>query len=774
MQNIRSNFVYLQGTSLKKYYRDLVRAENVCEKLPDATRFIVRKVMDDLLRNIAEKNSENNILNFNELIDRSKKFLPGNIYEYVNIIKINTDNIDRINIEKNMIRNHVQLLGLIHVILIWYLKNITEEISKSRVISFEAPKTINTEKEELVIMKKEIDDIDYEISKFRNLIISGETDFNKINYIREDIEKLKMHKRHSEPFYNELRNKIYEHEEDLEYVNEDYERAKKKIEELDRDIWGAYGALVNKERMLINIEQENRELGSLVKQLEQKNEQVDWNQKYSKFDLESIRDIYKKVNNLTKQYKKVLEEIKFSYDKMLEKILEKDRAAIRTELNFQDSIFNEKVESYMKNVNGIKSRTKILKEMFYDTTLNNSVHREFARSFFYLDGMQLRVFYTMMSKVDNISVFLNKSKEILSQSKNDVFMDYIRDNAKELDKYSDEEVKLKLYYKLMELSKLPYRDFEDRFEFIKTLDSIVEKAFLILKQKKDFKEDAGSKLESIKAYYLSKMENSKGNEEVITEKNLIGSVYNWSFVFHQNREEELIPLFVMQCLITDKKSYEREYNFEGHEKLIELWSRKQNKYSMIFASKKNAENNLITLLKEKREIEKRLRGFTKANSELGSNYNVYELEFRNIVLKSEKLKFLKLYPKYEEALHKKIESDNMISEAKNKLGIIKSVLSPDMWKSHSEKASIDLSFSNIEKRIIEEAKCSIYFQEEFKEYLNHIEKVEDISQLISSSKEELKEKNNLIEENKNKIKEYQKQLRIIKDEYPDMKNVIQY
>lgn len=773
MQSIRSNFVYLKRTSIEKYYRDLVRAENVCEKLPDATKFIVRKVMDDLLRGIAEKNSENNILNFNELIDRSKRFLPQNIYEYVNIIKINTDNIDSINIDKKMRRNHVQLLGLIHVILVWYLKNITEEIAKSRVISFESPKTINTEKEELIRIKEEINNIDYRINKLRNMIINGENDFNKINYIREDIERAKLEKNHIEPFYNELKNKVEQHEEDLEYVNEDYERAKKKIEELDRDIWGAYGALVNKERMLITIEQENRELGSLVKQLEQKSEQIDWNQKYSKFDLESIRDIYKKINELTKQYKKILEEIKFSYDKLQERTLEKDRTSIRTELNFQDKIFNEKVEAYMKNVNGIKSRTKILKEMFYDTTLNSSVHREFARSFFYLEGMQLRVFYTMMSKVDNVSVFLNKSKEILSQSKNDVFMDYIKDNAKELDKYSDEEVKLKLYYKLMELSKLPYRDFEDRFEFIKTLDSIVEKAFFILKQKKDFKEGS-SKLESIKSYYLGKMENNKDNEEVITEKNLITSVYNWSFVFHQNKEEELIPLFVMQCLITDRKSYDREYNLENHEKLIELWRKKQNKYSMIFANKKNAENNLVVLLKEKREIEKKLRGFTKANSQLGSNYNRYEQEFRDFVLKSEKLKLLKLYPQYKEALAKKIEYDHIINETKNKLGIIKSVLSPEMWKSHSEKASYDLNFNNIEKHIIEEAKNSIYFQEEFKDYLNHMEKVEDISQLILSEKEELKNKNTLIEKNKNKIKEYQKQLKIIKDEYPDMKNVIQY
>ena len=61
MNNIMSNFVYLKGTSIEKYYRDLVKAEDVCEKLPDATKFIVGKIMSDLLRKIVmkfKKNSE--------------------------------------------------------------------------------------------------------------------------------------------------------------------------------------------------------------------------------------------------------------------------------------------------------------------------------------------------------------------------------------------------------------------------------------------------------------------------------------------------------------------------------------------------------------------------------------------------------------------------------------------------------------------------------------------------------------------------------------------
>ena len=773
MKNIISNFIYLKGTSIDKYNKDLVKAEDVCERLPDATKFIVRKVMNDLLRRIVEKNTEDKIINFEQLISRTQDIIPENIYEYINLIRINTDNRENIALDKSMIRNHVQLLGLIHVLLVWYLKNVTNEIGKSRVISFDGPKTIATKREALNKEKAELYNIDIKINELRNEIINCENDFNKINDIRKEIEDLKINRKYIEPKYKELKDNINEHEENLLDIDDYYEKAKKKIYEIDNDMTEAYESLINKERMLINVEQENREFKNIASQLEHKSEQVDWNKQYTNFDLRSIREIYKKISNLTEEYQKILEEIKFSYNKSQEKILEKHRTDLRLELNFQNKMFNEKIDIYIRNVNEIKSKTMMLKEMFYDTTLNNSVHREFARSFLNLEGMQLRVFYSVISKVNNVSILINKSKEIISKSNDDAFMTYIRENAKELEKYNDEEVRLKLYYRLMELSRLPYRDFEDRFELIKTLDEIVDKAYDILKVKKDFK-PGYSKIESIKSYYLSKFEQKNDNSEVITEKNLLSFVYNWRFVFNQNREDELIPLFVMQCIVTDRKSYEREYNMENHDKLIELWRRIQSKYSSILLNKTNLEKQLVLLIKDKKEIEGKLNGLTNAKAKIGKEYEKYEAEFKNHVLNSEKVRILPSYQKYILSLNKKKDYEEAISETKNKLGTIKSVLSIDMWKNQSEKIINNSNVSTIEKQLVEEAKDSLEFRDDYKNFFEKLDKIDDLTEFISEQKELLKRKNESIEESKNKIKELQKQLKIIKEEYPNIKDVIYY
>ena len=60
-----------------------------------------------------------------------------------------------------------------------------------------------------------------------------------------------------------------------------------------------------------------------------------------------------------------------------------------------------------------------------------------------------------------------------------------------------------MYYKLIKLAKLPSGNIQSRKEFIHVLDSIVDKAYEILMNKKDFKGRI-NKLDAISAYYLEK------------------------------------------------------------------------------------------------------------------------------------------------------------------------------------------------------------------------------------------------------------------------------
>ena len=126
------------------------------------------------------------------------------------------------------------------------------------------------------------------------------------------------------------------------------------------------------------------------------------------------------------------------------------------------------------------------------------------------------------------------------------------------------------------------------------------------------------------------------------------------------------------------------------------------------------------------------------------------------------------YPQYEEALVKKQESDNVVNEAKNKFGVLKSVLSPDMWKNQSERLKNNSNLANIEKQIVEEAKHSDFFKDEYYEYKINMGKADDIAGILNEQRELLKEKSKIIDENKASMRDLQKKLNLIKSEYPDM------
>ena len=65
-------------------------------------------------------------------------------------------------------------------------------------------------------------------------------------------------------------------------------------------------------------------------------------------------------------------------------------------------------------------------------------------------------------------------------------MEYINRKAKELKNLSDEEIRLKIYYRLIKLTDLQYRKIYERKSFVETLDDIVNAGYSILESKKDF------------------------------------------------------------------------------------------------------------------------------------------------------------------------------------------------------------------------------------------------------------------------------------------------
>ena len=89
MEYYESNFSYLKNTKLSVYYDDLRKAEYASENFPKLTKIILRRVLEEFLRRMAQENGMDiNIatgalvknIRINERIN-----LPDEIYDYIQI-----------------------------------------------------------------------------------------------------------------------------------------------------------------------------------------------------------------------------------------------------------------------------------------------------------------------------------------------------------------------------------------------------------------------------------------------------------------------------------------------------------------------------------------------------------------------------------------------------------------------------------------------------------------------------------------------------------------
>lgn len=113
-------------------------------------------------------------------------------------------------------------------------------------------------------------------------------------------------------------------------------------------------------------------------------------------------------------------------------------------------------------------------------------------------------------------------------------------------------------------------------------------------------------------------------------------------------------------------------------------------------------------------------------------------------------------------------AENNIDETRSKLGALKSILSPEMWKDQASRLINESSMMELEKSLIEEAKQKSYFKKEYMVFEDLNAKIQAANKRIDKEKENLKNMNILIDNNKNKINELQVKLNKLKYVYLDM------
>lgn len=871
-----SNFIYLKTTSMEKYYDELVRGEHICEYFPTITKIIVRKVLEGVLKNIAEKYSIESSISVWNLLDNikfnSNILVPEEIYNYIKIVLVNGyEHASRNNKNKKNSRNPIEILETMHNILCWYLKKTEpQKMILIKELKFKAPSTIEYAQKEVDKIKEDILLKYNQINNLRQKIIELSDQSKNVSELNKIIIAIKEEGAYLEATQELLTKKMQVQKDQVSYMEKNYKTYIKRFEELQEKCNENQEFIFNKESQLVKAEVQKQELKNLDKELYEQDESIRRNEQFLEDELKTVRKAYERLTNLTTQYEDILETLEFSYDKDLQKILELQKNNIEMQINFEDRIFNENINNYSRNISETRRKIIIFKEMLNEKIKKEIKYSSFYRGFLRLEDKQLRIIYTMINNANTKFNLINKSKELLLKSSEDKFLESINTNLEELKNINDDEIKLVLYYKLMKLAQVSLGNIYNRRQFIQTLDNVVDKAYEILMIKKDFK-DRIRKLDAINAYYLEKVisnlksknsnlqindeladkiyENikiSKQNPENIKKENIYYGKFNldnmsesilrtsiklepftfllimvdiggivsykeiYSIIFevenfitkrhsvkvydketfnvsfsneyfmvllflssgssslNQKQQEELLPLLIMAIMSIDVIADNEVINLENYNRMVDIWKHKQEKYNDISIEKKDKESELELLIKEKQGLEINYEKLSKTHEVLYQNYNSYKQEFNKIVINSEKIILLPSFREYDKIRSKKEEAEEHINESKNKLGTLKSILSPEVWKDQANKIINESNIMELEKSLIKEAKEKPYFKKECQVFVDLKSKIQETTQLKNQEKENLKNKNLLIDNIKIKITELQKQLNNIKDVYIDI------
>lgn len=501
-----SNFVYLKSTVLEKYYKELLKAEYVCEYCPKITKMISRKVAEGILKSLGEKyNIESNVAIW-KLVENikgsSNLLLSDEIHNAIELVLVNGyEHASYYNRNKKISKHSIEVLENIHEILCWYLKNMEQEKKLSiEELSFKAPSTIEYQEKEITTIKEEISLRDKQIKNLRQKIIGLGDNWDNIRELNKIILGIKEEKNELETIERLLTEKLRSQKDIVAAVEKNYSIYMKKFEHLEESCLEIQELIFNTESSLVKAEIQKQDLKSLIRELEEQDDIIIKTEQNLKEELHELRQVYENLVKLSIEYEDILETIEFSYDKDLHKVLESRINNITMKISFEDRLFNESIISYTKNIGDAKRKIRNFKEILNGRIKKEMKYEPFYSGFLKLEGKELRIIYTISN---NISSLISKSKDLILKASEDKFLELINKNFIELKNISDNEIKLILYYKLIKLSQVKLGNINNRREFIHVLDDIVDKAYEVLMDKKDFKGRI-NKLDAISAYYLEK------------------------------------------------------------------------------------------------------------------------------------------------------------------------------------------------------------------------------------------------------------------------------
>ncbi len=869
---IGGNFAYLKNTDLKEYYDDIIKAQCSVSAYPDMTKIILRKIIEDILRKVAEKYHIDSSQSIRDLITEIKYnfniYFPENICKFINTIRFNGINRKANKNEETRIFSPVDLLKMANKVFIWYLKDIEKlENFHEQQLVFVLPDNLERSIYEREKILNDIVDKEFQINNLREKIIDLAKKSQDITGLNRVVMAIKEEKNQLLKKQQVIDEYIKNYKKNMQNIEQTYDGEINKLNTLIKE-YEQYESLVGeKEDKLVKAEVSNQDFKMIINNFEGEREDIVKYELRVNESIDRLRKLYKNIVMLCKEYKDILASIHFAYRDDYKKLLKPKESHVKNRISNENRLFDEEIIVYFNNVEDAKKNVNILTKLMNDKINRNIKYRDFYKGFLNLKEDCLRDIYILSDKYTLQTIF-NGAKGAFGKIDMEKAQEIIKNRREEIGKIADEELKIQLYYRFANICGLSDYLLTSRKSFIENLNNIIEKAFDFLNKEEPLKLFE-NKLKSIKNYYIemiiNKLEKLYMSSQITITEDFVHAVYRgimsldesertklydclglieinefnvlnlintdafkvmrnvlnldsklaytciYSFLYmlyyrkdlveledflsnevklkvfiektlvkdifltedgfnidnFEENQRKLLSLFIFQIIATDE-IIEQYTNLEGYTSLYDYWVKKQQQYNDLIIYEKRHEMDIAKLLNEKEKLNKENENTAQKYILLSSSYNKNMKLFKDKVLASDKIEYLPSYINYMNLVEKKGKDHENLHDMQMKLDNVRIALETGVWKDFDETYEEDNSIKNVQNLLIEEAKRSMYFEEEYKVLLDIEKDITNINEISSQLRKNIQANKLEIMKKQEELENCRKQIDIINDIYPDI------
>lgn len=708
-----TNFDFILKTSIEGYYELLKNAEKAWETHALLTYIGSRMVVEDLCVKLEEKyelrSSENKEVNFKKTLNNLKEYVPSWVIDYGEYLRVKGDKSANQELDFNLEEEHDTLSALrkVHEVLIWYLKNITKEISLDENYNFITPESLKESECDLAIDKKVLENKEKFIISLEKQIKITKDDEEKQDELEELLRNVKKEKA-------DLASELEAKEKELQEVLNNFKELKEKLMNYAKeddsievsnskypDFYKGFLSLQGYELRVAYAFLKSLSLGSIFLN---KSKSIFLKSQRKEF----INFIEKEVEGL-KKYSDGILKLKLYYT--LLKITNTPSASVNDKETFD------------------KSLDSIVDKAYFTIERRDGFNGK-------VDKLEAIVNYYLIVIMNSLSSEIGKEEENKEKVSNIIY-EVLRT--------------IPLDERKIILNKMNFTDISERA--IMENINLNQVKFLKAALECGVGESSEFVIRAVFSIYIS-FQKDFDFYEFRTRHDMLRAYIGPLLLVILLKEykltrEILAPIFVMEISIANKILRKERREKVYYNQLVEAWIDEKEKYDKILSEKQNLENNLSDIKNERDILLDNEKKFIAEKDNTKKSIEAHWEMFKEKVLESEAVKNFESYEEYSGMINQRNLIELSEEHSLKDRGFLKNIFSLDTWKYKLNKIEINKNIKELEEKLVDEAKVS----NEFEEDILIIKELEDI---LMDKESGLKEIKSDIKENGEKINKLEK------------------